>query len=1113
MSNMLYWRLSRPLYTYLSVRFVCYRPLAPMIRYFHEDKTEEFKQRLRQRMKKNAELKDDAAKVKQKASPTTIAESASLSKVNETKPPTSINVNESSPNLYGVECPIQLNADSDCSGVSSSVIPNPSQDKDIESSVETFEIRAKTFVESAKHKEKESERPQAEQASKNSQKKKPKLSPSTSTPIHLESVDSPKIDSPDPLKEKSKSFSLFRPEIQNETGLKISAKAKKTSGSQKDFKSYGLNESIKIEPFNSNQSVSHDSGNQKGKNFNLSRTQVNKETDIISTKTGKTVESLKDLRSEGGKDSFKTKSQIPWEGMFDHYTDPYISKTKLRKESDEKAESSKNRESKNMSMDGPKGQSKIEENRIEQLSQAEAEAEAKAEAEAEVEAELEEEMKIEPKAEAKAKAKEETRAKVEAKAISDAEARAKAEEKTKAEARAEAEAKAKAKAEAEAKAKVEAEAKAKAEAEARAKVEAEAKAKADAKAKLEAELVAAAKAEAEARAEEKAKAEAIEKLKAESAAAAKAVAEAKAAVKAKFKLEAKADRAQNEIKSQTKVKALNETKGIQGQSKSKSEEAKQGTENALSSNSKILNLKNSTIHKETKQTQQAQQTSTNTNLDTKGKTEPAQSQTISDAEGNKILVKGAVNELFRGEADSTNVQKRSTFKTSKWNVKHLFKESKSKKEIKSPKVEKNYKPIFKPSQNRLETKSIILIKTVLDNSQSSTKNRDGLSKSKVSQSATSNVSTTSENETKSTKAEKPFLKSKPSQGQSSISIKSVWNTKDFAKSSLKQTSSNDGGPIKSENETKTIKVEQNLRKELNQGPLTTDNPKNSIKSKEGYPQSVSSKKSGTTKSVTPQNKSGTSANIEKWLSRAKQLKDTQERPFWKKTSAVDLFREAFKPKDPSIHPSKETKTNSPNSSKNPTSSSSTVIKDSFEPIDPVRPSSTLDHKISDDTIKAKPIDLVASGSSVVNSGQTQSKRIFSPDSINVDFTKSGPSLNQAVSCDTKPETTYYGFKSPEDNKAFDKTENKKNNTVESLLLSNTKSSYKPKPKTFKPRPITIGDIIAKLRQRTKNEKFRKENIQNLTESSKAREDSAPGKGNLTKSSLTGTPIDKFSKKP
>ncbi|KRG01407.1 uncharacterized protein Dmoj_GI26318, isoform C [Drosophila mojavensis] len=438
--------------------------------------------------------------------------------------------------------------------------------------------------------------------------------------------------------------------------------------------------------------------------------------------------------------------------------------------------------------------------------------------------------------------------------------------------------------------------------------------------------------------------------------------------------------------------------------------------------------------------------------------------------------------------------------------------------MKSPKVEKSFKPIFKPTQNRLATKSIILIKSVLDNSQSSIKSKEGLSKAKVSQGTASNdgVSTKSENETKSTKAEKPLLRRKPSPGQlgtkSSTSIRSVGNTKDNAQSSLKdkQVSIYDGVSTKSENETKTIKAEQNLKKELSQGPLSTVH-KSSIKAKEGLtkkgsPQSASSKKSATTKS-------GTSANIEKWLSRAKQLKDTQARRFWKKNSPVDLFREAFKPKDPSIQPNKETKTDSPNSHKNPTSSSSTAIKDSFESVDP--DSSNLDNKISDDTIKAKQIDLVASGSSVVNSGQTQSKHVFSPDSINVDFNEDGLSLNKAASCHPKPEAIYYGLKSPEDNKSSEKIDNKKNNnnTVESLLLSNAKSPYKPKPKTYKPRPITIGDIIAKLRQRTKSENIKAKNIQSLTESGKFREESKPGKGNPTKSSLTGTPTDEFSKNP
>ncbi|XP_030565912.1 uncharacterized protein LOC115766202 [Drosophila novamexicana] len=37
MSNLLYWRCSRSLYTYLSIRYAGHRPLAPMIRHFHDD--------------------------------------------------------------------------------------------------------------------------------------------------------------------------------------------------------------------------------------------------------------------------------------------------------------------------------------------------------------------------------------------------------------------------------------------------------------------------------------------------------------------------------------------------------------------------------------------------------------------------------------------------------------------------------------------------------------------------------------------------------------------------------------------------------------------------------------------------------------------------------------------------------------------------------------------------------------------------------------------------------------------------------------------------------------------------------------------------------------------
>ncbi|EDW67198.2 serine-rich adhesin for platelets isoform X1 [Drosophila virilis] len=37
MSNLLYWRFSRSLYTYLSIRYAGHRPLAPMIRHFHDD--------------------------------------------------------------------------------------------------------------------------------------------------------------------------------------------------------------------------------------------------------------------------------------------------------------------------------------------------------------------------------------------------------------------------------------------------------------------------------------------------------------------------------------------------------------------------------------------------------------------------------------------------------------------------------------------------------------------------------------------------------------------------------------------------------------------------------------------------------------------------------------------------------------------------------------------------------------------------------------------------------------------------------------------------------------------------------------------------------------------
>lgn len=157
MSNMLYWRLSQSLCTDSFVRLVSCRSLVPMIRYLHEDKTgpnSELRRLLLQRMKKNAELKSEAAKKKQRA------ESASLSKEKNVNPPTNVNITENSKNLYGSEFPVKVNPASKGSLESNSSTESRFHNKDskLNSNLEAFKKRTKSFVESALLKRKGSKR-------------------------------------------------------------------------------------------------------------------------------------------------------------------------------------------------------------------------------------------------------------------------------------------------------------------------------------------------------------------------------------------------------------------------------------------------------------------------------------------------------------------------------------------------------------------------------------------------------------------------------------------------------------------------------------------------------------------------------------------------------------------------------------------------------------------------------------------------------------------------------------------------------------------------------------------------------------------------------------------
>lgn len=156
-SNMLYCRLSQSLFTNSFVRLASCRSLFSTIRYLHEDRTgpdSEFKKLLLQQMKKNAELKTEAAKEKQKT------DSAILSKEKKVNPPTTIDITENSRNLYGSEFPVNVSPASKGSLESNSPTVSQSQNKDskLNSNVKAFEKRTKRFVESALRKRKGSKR-------------------------------------------------------------------------------------------------------------------------------------------------------------------------------------------------------------------------------------------------------------------------------------------------------------------------------------------------------------------------------------------------------------------------------------------------------------------------------------------------------------------------------------------------------------------------------------------------------------------------------------------------------------------------------------------------------------------------------------------------------------------------------------------------------------------------------------------------------------------------------------------------------------------------------------------------------------------------------------------
>ncbi|XP_023176177.2 uncharacterized protein LOC111603007 isoform X2 [Drosophila hydei] len=1084
MSNMLYWRLAQPLYTYLSVRFVCYRPLAPMIRYLHKDKTgpdSEFKKRLRQRLHKAIEAKVDNLKEKQRASTSgTPADSASASKkdVKKVNPPPSIKVIDNSKNLYGIEYPSQMYKDSQPPPETSPATLKKSNEKDVGLNTDkpTFESRAKAFVESSIIKEQESkgtpDKSRNDENKKNSQKNNPNNSASTST-----SVDWTKISpNQDPLKEK-----IIK---QNKTDLKKLTAATKRLESQKEFK----------------------------------------------RKDNKTL--------------IESKPQTPRDGLFKHNADPY--KTKLHEKSYEKPPTAQSMKSGY----GPISKSKPIVNRIEQLSQAEAEAEAKAaianmkmktEAKAGMKAEQVAKAKSEVKAEVKAESKAQAAAKVQAKAdpakgetISQANVSTSNETKS-----------------------------GKRQTNNSAGVAQDPK-NASSNIKITDRRNTAVESGSVETGSQNKKVNTKGTSESESEQS-DIICDAEGNKMFVGGSVNKLSRGGNES-SKNKQKRLS-FKTLQFKTKNYLVENRYSKKKAISPkvekslftskptqshmgmklktsikyemdakrNTKSLNKDKDDLSKwkdfqsglsnldvSTKSEKKIMSPKVEKNLFTN---KPTQSQL-------KIKASPEINsERDRKGGLNKNKDGLSKSKVSQSGLSNMGVSTKSEKEITSPKVEKS---LFtnKPTQSQLETKVNPEIKSERDPKGSLNKDKDDLSKSKVCHRGLSNmgVSTKSEKEIMSPKVEKNLFTNKPTQSQLETKvnpeIKSERDLKeslnkvndDLSKSNVFQSGlSNTNLSVKSERGTTSSKVKKNIfvsKPTQSQIETKLKTAIGKIKSEMDTNDSkgASCDKTKATNSKTQQNKVGSTSNIEKWLSRARELKAHQQQQFSKKKSPVDIIRKAFNAKYPPISPAKGTKSTDTKGSK---SNTPPPVKDSLESLDPMISSPTLGNKICDNTVKPGEIHLVASGNIVINTAQTQLNPLLTPDSINADLNKKDSSLNKPGTNDRKPKTSQvvkpkFGFTVPLNLEAADEIPNNKNNPVESLLQNELKNPLISKENNFKENQITIAEIIKKLSQTSKR---KADSIRSLNESRKSREQLEPVKGNPTKTSPTGTTNDKFSKKP
>ncbi|XP_064544718.1 AT-rich interactive domain-containing protein 4B-like isoform X2 [Drosophila montana] len=347
MANLLYWRFSRPLYTYLSIRYAGHRPLAPMIRHFHDDDSvpkDTKKHMPRPRVaNKDETISTESRKLvdskpKQKMATGTVVK---LSIEQEIKALSNVvGSKQNSKDTISIQSHIRSNTtpkstNPKTSSKSSQTVGDQSKDKadKLESNASAVETRVRAFVDSIERKKASNPKPLQSQTDADKDASKTTEKPVKSSPSPVQSTSSSNKIGVTKLTDKSCQASQTEsPQVPNKEATWSSSQSE--VGSPKLF-----------------------DGQQETSQTKMSQKRSESERNLAEKNVGRLS---------------KIEPQMPWEGMFGEH---FKSRAKIPVEVETKAVGSHEGKPQSLVVVNTKQNSQDKNNSNDKLSQVEAKAE------------------------------------------------------------------------------------------------------------------------------------------------------------------------------------------------------------------------------------------------------------------------------------------------------------------------------------------------------------------------------------------------------------------------------------------------------------------------------------------------------------------------------------------------------------------------------------------------------------------------------------------------------------------------------------------------------------------------------------------------------------------